>query len=98
MLCGPGDEILVEFDAGTLPALKAGWIRSFVLRTHGYCKDTAPTTQSGGDVNPLPFRAMKTYPSQEIGPKSFSSDFQNWHTRPAGSRLTFLGFVGILPK
>ena len=98
MLCGPGDEILVEFDAGTLPALKVGWIRSFVLRTHGYCKDTAPTTQSGGDVNPLPFRAMKTYPSQEIGPKSFASDFQNWHTRPAGSRLTFLGFVGILPK
>ena len=85
-LCGPGDEILVEFDAATLPPLKTGWTRSFVLRTHGYCKDTAPTTQSGGDVNPLPFRAMKTYPSQETGPKSSADDLACWHTRPAGNR------------
>ena len=83
-LCGPGDEVLVEFDPAGLPSLKPGWVRSFVLRTHGYCKDTAPTTQSGGDVNPLPFRGMKTYPSREVGPKSHAEDMRIWHTRPAG--------------
>ena len=83
-LCGPGDEVLVEFDPKGLPPLRAGWERSFVLRTHGYCKDTAPTTQSGGDVNPLPFRGMKTYPSREPGPKSQAADLLRWHTRPAG--------------
>ena len=84
-LCGPGDELVAEFDPATLPPLKSGWVRSFVLRTHGYCKDTAPTTQSGGDVNPLPFRAMKAYPSQEPGPPSRAADLLHWHTRPAGS-------------
>ncbi len=83
-LCGPGDEVLVEFDPANLPALKPGWVRSLVLRTHGYCKDTVPTTQSGGDVNPLPFRGMKTYPSKEVGPKSLAEDMRIWHTRPAG--------------
>ena len=84
-LCGPGDEVLVEFDPATLPPLKAGWVRSFVLRTHGYCKDTAPTTQTGGDVDPLPFRAMKGYPTSESGPKSHAEDRLRWHTRPAGN-------------
>jgi len=85
-ICGPGDEVLFEFDPATLSPLKAGWVRSFVLRTHGYCKDTAPTTQSGGDVNPLPFRGMKSYPHREAGPKSHADDLRLWHTRPAGPR------------
>jgi len=83
-LCGPGDELLAEFDPGPLPPLKPGWVRSFVLRTHGYCKDTAPTTQSGGDVDPLPFRAMLGYPTAERGPPSHAADRLRWHTRPAG--------------
>ncbi len=85
-ICGPGDEVLLEFDPALLQPLKAGWVRSFVLRTHGYCKDTAPTTQSGGDVNPLPFRGMKSYPHREAGPKSHADDLRLWHTRPAGPR------------
>ncbi len=83
-ICGPGDEVLVEFDPAALPPLKAGWTRSFVLRTHGYCKDTAPTTQTGGDVYPLPFRGMKSYPTREPGPKTEAEDLRLWHTRPAG--------------
>jgi len=84
-LCGPGDELLVEFDPAGLPPLKPGLARSFVLRTHGYCKDTAPTTQTGGDVNPLPFRAMKSYPHRESGPSTLADDLRLWHTRPAGA-------------
>jgi hypothetical protein len=59
---GPGDEVHVEFDARRLPPLPAGWARSFVLRTWGYCKDCSPFTATGGTVEPLPFHAMKGFP------------------------------------
>lgn len=62
---GPGSEVTVKFDAKELPALPAGWQRSFVLRTWGYCKDCAPFTATGGKVEPLPFRGMKTYPYEK---------------------------------
>ena len=41
---------------------REGWKRSFVLRTWGYCKDCAPFTATGDTVEPLPFKAMRTYP------------------------------------
>jgi hypothetical protein len=83
VLCGPGDEITVRFDATKLPPLKGGWARSFVLRTRGYCKDTSPTTVTGGEVGPLPFRAMPNYP--HFGAVSApQTDAAAWHTRPAG--------------
>ncbi len=59
---GPGDDLTVRFDAGRLPSLPADWRRSFVLRTAGYCKDTALSTAHGASVEPLPFRAMRRYP------------------------------------
>jgi tetratricopeptide (TPR) repeat protein len=59
---GPGDDLTVRFDAASLPPLPAGWRRSFVLRTAGYCKDTALSTAHGATVGPLPFRAMRNYP------------------------------------
>ncbi len=85
VLCGPGDEITVRFDAKNLPPLPAGWTRSFVLRTYGYCKDTSVTTVTGGQVGPLPFRAMPNYP--DFGStKPPATDADKWHTRPAGGR------------
>ena len=85
VLCGPGDEIIVTFDATKLPELPAGWKRSFVLQTRGYCKDAAPTTATGGQVGPLPFRAMKNYPDfgGMIPP---TTDADRWQTRPASGR------------
>jgi tetratricopeptide (TPR) repeat protein len=62
VLVGPGDELAVRFDARSLPSLPRGWKRSFVLRTHGYCKDTGPFTATGASVEPLPFRTMRRYP------------------------------------
>jgi hypothetical protein len=80
VLCGPGDEITVRFDATTVPPLKDGWQRSFVLRTRGYCKDTSTTTVTGGEVGPLPFRAMPNYP--HFGSvKPPATDAERWHTR-----------------
>jgi hypothetical protein len=79
VLCGPGDEITVEFDARNLPALPDGWVRSFVLRTRGYCKDASPFTLTGGCVGPLPFRGMKNYPCPADG----APDQRVWQARPA---------------
>ena len=82
VLCGPGDEVTVRFDAAKLPPLPPGWERSFVLRTWGYCKDTSPTTVTGGEVGPLPFRGMPSYPDFG-GVRPPATDAAEWHTRPA---------------
>jgi hypothetical protein len=85
VLCGPGDEITVRFDATKLPELKPGWKRSFVLKSQGYCKDTSTTTVTGGTVGPLPFRGMPNYP--DFGSvKPPATDADKWHTRPAGGK------------
>jgi hypothetical protein len=82
---GPGDEVTVQFDASKLPPVPAGWERSFVLRTRGYSKDTAPYTATGGNVLPLPFRAMKNYPDFG-GARAPATDAATWNTRPVGGR------------
>ncbi len=82
VLCGPGDEVTVRFDATKLSELKPGWKRSFVLKSQGYCKDTSTTTMTGGSVGPLPFRGMPNYP--DFGDaKPPVTDAAKWHTRPA---------------
>jgi hypothetical protein len=62
VIFGPGDDLTVCFDAASLPPLPPGWKRSFVLRTAGYCKDTALSTAHGSTIEPLPFAAMRSYP------------------------------------
>jgi len=62
VIFGPGEEVSVRFDGRGLPALPSGWQRSFVLRTAGYCKGCGPFTMTGGDIAPLPFRAMSRFP------------------------------------
>ena len=62
VLVGPGDEIAVKFDARGLPALPEGLTRSFVLVSHGYCKDMDLHTATPQTLEPLPFRGMSRYP------------------------------------
>ena len=83
VLCGPGDEITVRFDAKSLPPPPAGWVRSFVLRARGYCKDASVTTRTGGATEPLPFAAMPNYPDFG-GVTPPATDAAQWQTRPAG--------------
>jgi hypothetical protein len=90
VIFGPGDVLTVNFDAGRLPPLPSGWKRSFVLRTWGYCKDCAPFTATGETVEPLPFRAMTTYP---YGPNEHNArdprreDYRRtYNTRQVGPR------------
>jgi hypothetical protein len=85
VVSGPADEITVRFDAAKLPQVPAGWERSFVLRARGYSKDTAPYTASGGNVELLPFRAMRNYPDFG-GVRPPATDAAKWNTRPVGGR------------
>src|SRR5262249_499724 len=62
VIFGPGDVITASFEAGDLPPLQPGWVRSFVLRTWGYCKDSGIFTASGDTIEPLPFHTMDVYP------------------------------------
>jgi hypothetical protein len=90
VLIGPGDELTVEFDASRLPPVKPGYVRSFVLRTHGYCKDSSLYTATSGDVGPLPFRGMTSYPDGALdrtkAPDGQDAYDREWNTRPAGGR------------
>jgi hypothetical protein len=86
VIIGPGDEITVTFDASRLPALPAGWKRSFVLRTWGYTKDMGPFTAHGDTVEPLPFRAMGNYPYGPDKRHPHEDYQQRYNTRPAGAR------------
>jgi hypothetical protein len=87
---GPGDEVTVEFGASGLPPVKPGYGRSFVLRTHGYCKDASPFTKTGGEIGPLPFRGMASYPDgaadRSKAPAGQAEYDRKWNTRPAGGR------------
>jgi len=36
---GSGDEVALDFDPATLPALPQGWVRDYFFAAHGYEKD-----------------------------------------------------------
>jgi len=58
----PGDEISLSFDAGRLPALPAGWTRTFLLYSDGFSKEMDINSASPDQVSPLPFHGMTGYP------------------------------------
>jgi tetratricopeptide (TPR) repeat protein len=80
-----GDEIILEFDALSLPVAESGWKRTVFLESHGWDKDADRNTGEGQQVEPLPFRAMTTYPygDEESFPDSaLHRDYlENWLTR-----------------
>ncbi|PYX32672.1 MAG: hypothetical protein DMG80_07595 [Acidobacteria bacterium] len=68
---GSGDEVALDFDPGALPALPHGWVRDYFFAAHGYEKDMDFYAYRGDTVEPLPFRAMDSYPYFR---KSFPAD------------------------
>ncbi len=84
VLCGPGDEIEIAFDAARLPPLREGFTRSFVLRTNGYCKDSSLFTATGAAVEPLPFHGMESYPPRRPPPRHVIEYDRQWNRRPIG--------------
>jgi hypothetical protein len=65
VIFGKGEEVTLEFPVKGLPETPKGMTRSFVLHAVGYCKDMDPHTAHGETVEPLPFRAMSSYPYPE---------------------------------
>ena len=85
VVMAPGDEIRLVFDATDLPAPPSGWLRTVFLESHGWDKDADRNTGEGQQVEPLPFRAMTTYPygPEESFPETqLHRDYlENWLTR-----------------
>jgi hypothetical protein len=59
---GSGDEVRLDFDPSTLPALPEGWVRDYFFAAFGYEKDMDFYAAEGNYVAPLPFLKMTDYP------------------------------------
>ncbi len=77
-LVGPGDEATVMFDAKGVPPLPDGWVRSYVLRSYGYCKDADPFTATSDTVGPLPWQGMGPYPFGPDGARPIDPEYLNY--------------------
>jgi hypothetical protein len=62
VITNAGDEISIEFMASSLPELKEGWKRDFMIYNVGWVKDGDLNTAFGKTVEPLPFHGMSRYP------------------------------------
>ncbi len=71
VVMGSGEEVELEFDPQSLPALPKGWSRDYFLEANGYEKDMDFYASRGDTVEPLPFRRMSAYPYRR---ESFPSD------------------------
>jgi hypothetical protein len=71
---GSGDEVALDFDPATLPALPRGWVRDYFFVANGYEKDMDFYAYRGDTVDPLPFRNMRAYPYPG---QSFPSDAEH---------------------
>ena len=82
VILGGGDELVLEFDASALPALAAGWKRTWLLDTFGWCKDLDPLTGAREGVGPLPFEDMAGYPPEPTQQAPDRVEYQRiWNTR-----------------
>jgi hypothetical protein len=61
---GSGDEVRLDFDPASLPALPQGWVRDYFFAANGYEKDMDFYAAEGNFVAPLPFLRMDDYPYQ----------------------------------
>jgi len=71
---GSGDEVALDFDPATLPALPHGWERDYFFVANGYEKDMDFYAYRGDTVDPLPFGEMRGYPYPG---QSFPSDAEH---------------------
>ena len=62
VIMGHGEQITLRFAADHFGPVPDGYQRSFMLRTHSYCKDMDLYTAHPRTVEPLPFRDMSGYP------------------------------------
>lgn len=62
VIMGSGDELRLLFSRRSLPPVKQGWVREFLLFVDGWAKDGDLNTAFSQTVEPLPFHGMSGYP------------------------------------
>ena len=88
-IMGPGDEVAVSFDAGDLPPLADGSVRTFMVRANLFFKELYEESPAYDTVAPLPFHNMSTYPPP--AGEGYPSDERHleyqaeYNTRPLGA-------------
>jgi len=96
VIFGPGDELTLTFSLP--PELSSGQKRDFILRLDGWIKDANPSTYMGDRVEPLPYRAMKSYPP--VAEKGITDDpsyaeyLIRYNTRPLTQDAATLRWAG----
>ncbi len=100
---GSGDEVALDFDPSKLPPVPKGWARDYFFVANGYEKDMDFYAYHGDQVDPLPFRAMGTYPypkgkSYPLDPIHLN-DLLNYNTRNlSGNEARGFAFDYASPK
>jgi hypothetical protein len=61
-----GDEMRIDFDARSAPALPEGWKRTFLILADGFGKDMDINSARPETIGELPFHGMKSYPYSEV--------------------------------
>lgn len=62
VILNSGDEISIAFSAGSVPDLKPGCQRDYLIYNDGWIKDGDLNTAHSKTVEPLPFQNMSRYP------------------------------------
>jgi Tfp pilus assembly protein PilF len=79
-----GDEMRLLFDAAGLPDPPPGWRRTLFLESHGWDKDADRNTYAPERMEPLPFRAMRTYGEPFPRTPGLDAYRARWLTRRVG--------------
>jgi len=85
VIFGSGEEVMMDFDASSLPPVPSGWKRDYLFYANGFVKDMDFYAADAFTVAPLPFHSMGTYPTppqSEYPSNKASLDYLlNYNTR-----------------
>ena len=88
------DTSRVRIGAVARPGI-GGWMRSYILRAVGYCKDADPFTATSDTVGPLPWRGMPAFPlaagARRPADATYEAYLRDDQTRPAGGAESLRG-------
>ena len=71
---GPGEEVEFHF-ADNSPKIPDDWTRTFVLESHGWCKDMDLYTENGESLEPLPISKPDSTDDEQAARESLHEKF-----------------------